>query len=503
MRRKNRSPEPTVQAHLDAIGPTDVSGWARLTSEPETRVSLILLIDGEIVARSTADRFRHDLADSTFCGHHGFRIPIPEQWFDGKEHTIQVVIDGAAADYPVVGTLLQKQRQTLQEQKRGWTGLYERALAACKEDKVDTVRLSIIMPTFNRAARMEKTCRGLLRLAQDLPVELIVVDDGSTDQTQAALRRLEGDFPDRVRSQRISNSGPGRARNIGAAMANGAILLFMGDDTEPVDQNFLATHILFHAKKPDRHVAVLGKTRWRDHSEQPTSFVMKRVQGEGQQQFGYQYMRPYHVYDWQLFYSSNVSVKRDVVADWMEEGFSADFTLAAYEDPEFAYRMEKAFGRFEVHYAPSAVLAHDHPYTVESFLRRQGNAGRMAYVFVGKHPEVAHRIGVDALMSALQSPQPYNSPDLYVSVIAGIKAAAQLAESDYAPGSQNWHGIALDAVFELAYHEGFLAAIAQHDPTLNYAAGLRYAIESFRKNISGALTQELFGDQRFLAEVNL
>ena len=152
-------------------------------------------------------------------------------------------------------------------------------------------------------------------------------------------------------------------------------------------------------------------------------------------------------------------------------------------------------------YAPSAVLTHDHPYTVESFLRRQSNAGRMAYVFITRHSEVAERIGVEGLLDALHLPESFANPDLYVAVIEGIKAAAQLAEADFSPGSQNWHGVALDAVFDLAYHQGFTSAAIAADPSLNHPAALRHALDTFRQNVSGALVQELFGDMPF-AEPN-
>ena len=341
-KRGARTLVPTIEGHLDLIGPTEVSGWARQDNHPQSVVSVGLIVDGERVAECAADRFRPDLVDADHDGRHGFRLRIPEHLLDGEEHELRVVVDGTHGDYPVVGSLLETHSRKLTADLRVWRNLHQRACHAVKDR---SVYLSIIMPTYNRSARMERTCRHMLKLAQDLPVEIVVVNDGSSDQTCAALQRLEADFPGRVRWATIDNSGPGQARNVGASMARGDVVLFVGDDTEPVDTNFLATHILFHAERPQANLAVLGKTRWSDHPDDPVSFVMERVQGEGQQQFGYRYMKPYHTYDWQLFYSSNVSVKRSLVSDWMADGFSSDFTLAAFEDPEFAYRMHKQIGR--------------------------------------------------------------------------------------------------------------------------------------------------------------
>lgn len=82
--------------------------------------------------------------------------------------------------------------------------------------------VSVIVPTFNRADWLEATVRSALGQTRP-PLEVIVVDDGSTDRTEAVARGL----PAPVRYLRQANAGVGAARNTGAAAATGDYLAFL------------------------------------------------------------------------------------------------------------------------------------------------------------------------------------------------------------------------------------------------------------------------------------
>lgn len=88
--------------------------------------------------------------------------------------------------------------------------------------------MSVVIATRDRAPLLGEAARSIL--AQDYtPLELILVDDGSIDDTPALLNRLEEDA--RVRSLRLDTpTGPAAARNAGAETARGELLLFEDDD---------------------------------------------------------------------------------------------------------------------------------------------------------------------------------------------------------------------------------------------------------------------------------
>lgn len=84
---------------------------------------------------------------------------------------------------------------------------------------------SVVIPTYNRAAVLADALDSAL--AQTLPpVEIIVVDDGSTDDTPAAVQRYAG----RITYLRQPNAGPAAARNRGIDMARGQYIAFLDSD---------------------------------------------------------------------------------------------------------------------------------------------------------------------------------------------------------------------------------------------------------------------------------
>jgi hypothetical protein len=92
-------------------------------------------------------------------------------------------------------------------------------------------KVSVVVNTYNRAAQVGKAIESVLsQSAADL--ELIVVDDGSTDDTQAVLA---GMADARMRCVRHSNRGLSASRNVGAREARGDWLLFLDDDDRLCD----------------------------------------------------------------------------------------------------------------------------------------------------------------------------------------------------------------------------------------------------------------------------
>ena len=95
-------------------------------------------------------------------------------------------------------------------------------MAAC-------VRASIVVPTYNRAARIGYCLEALRKQDCSVEFEVIVVNDGSTDDTLQILKQYQG-----VRVISQANAGPAAARNRGVQEASGEFVLFTDDDCEPV-----------------------------------------------------------------------------------------------------------------------------------------------------------------------------------------------------------------------------------------------------------------------------
>jgi glycosyltransferase involved in cell wall biosynthesis len=85
-------------------------------------------------------------------------------------------------------------------------------------------RVSVIIPTFNRMEMLADTIRTVE--AQSYPnIEIIVVDDGSTDGTRERFERLPN-----IVYRHQENAGPSAARNKGIKQATGKYLAFLDSD---------------------------------------------------------------------------------------------------------------------------------------------------------------------------------------------------------------------------------------------------------------------------------
>ncbi len=88
-----------------------------------------------------------------------------------------------------------------------------------------SILVSVVIPTYNRAPILSRTIQNVLDQTYS-NIELIVVDDGSTDETLAVLEK----FRDRVRVIQQANAGPAAARNRGLEAARGEIIAFQDSD---------------------------------------------------------------------------------------------------------------------------------------------------------------------------------------------------------------------------------------------------------------------------------
>jgi len=120
--------------------------------------------------------------------------------------------------------------------------------------------ISVIIPTFNRAHVLPQAIRSVLA-QQDVDFELIVVDDGSTDDTRETVnveRQTENDtasskgrspFPV-PRYFRQENRGPSAARNLGIKESKGEWIAFLDSDDEWIPGK-LAAQLEFFRANPD------------------------------------------------------------------------------------------------------------------------------------------------------------------------------------------------------------------------------------------------------------
>jgi glycosyltransferase involved in cell wall biosynthesis len=128
-----------------------------------------------------------------------------------------------------------------------------------------TPLVSVIVPAFNAGRYIDATLASILAQGY-APLEIIVVDDGSTDDTPARVRA----YGSRVRYYRQNNSGGcSKPRNLGIDVARGDVLSFFDSD-DLMCAGRVARHVDFLGRHPDVGLVFSNYRRFSE-TEQPGS----------------------------------------------------------------------------------------------------------------------------------------------------------------------------------------------------------------------------------------
>jgi glycosyltransferase involved in cell wall biosynthesis len=134
--------------------------------------------------------------------------------------------------------------------------------------------VSTIIPVHNRPLLLRQAVESVLAQTYR-PIEIIIVDDGSTDDTPHSIAALAGGYPSIVQELRIANGGPGAAREAGRVVASGEFIQYLDSDDLLLPRKFelqvggLRAH-------PECDVAY-GRTRFYRVGESPGNMSWKRT----------------------------------------------------------------------------------------------------------------------------------------------------------------------------------------------------------------------------------
>ncbi|MFF5565789.1 glycosyltransferase [Streptomyces sp. NPDC012623] len=215
--------------------------------------------------------------------------------------------------------------------------------------------ISVIVPTFNRCEHLAATLASLA--AQTLPrdrFEVIVCDDGSTDDTYEVCLRFRDELRLRYRYQEDLGFRAAAARNGGARVAAAEVLLFLDTGTL-AGPDLLAGHLAAHEAAPPAGLAVAGYTYCYHpygsppglagllEAHSPAEVVRRHGEDAAFQDWrhdelvrlGFDLGR--HGLPWIMFWSMNCSVSAREF--WRAGGFCESFDRWGVEDMEFGFRL--------------------------------------------------------------------------------------------------------------------------------------------------------------------
>ncbi len=202
-----------------------------------------------------------------------------------------------------------------------------------------SVLFSIVVPTYNREKFIYSTIGSLLKQRYG-DFEIIVVDDGSTDQTESVVRSIADA---RVRYYRKENGERGAARNFGALQAKGDYINFFDSDdiAYPDHLNLAFNKISMHGNMEIFHFA------YDVVDEQGNTLHTKRA---GEQTINNSLINGNHLS------CDCVFVRRDIA---LQFPFNEDRRLSASEDYELWLRIAARFPFRSFAEVTTAIVNHD------------------------------------------------------------------------------------------------------------------------------------------------
>ncbi len=177
---------------------------------------------------------------------------------------------------------------------------------------------TVVIPTYNRLDTL-RLCLKSLEMQTTASFKVIVIDDGSSDGTAAALAEIQQSSPLQLRVMYQKNAGPARARNVAIEQVTTPLCLLIGDDIL-ASPGLLESHMRFHHANPESGAVALGWTKWDETYQEITPF-MRWYEAI---QFRYDRLAAGEPPTWKHFYTSNLSFKSTLLqTNRFDERFKA------------------------------------------------------------------------------------------------------------------------------------------------------------------------------------
>ncbi|MEM7165885.1 MAG: glycosyltransferase family 2 protein [Planctomycetota bacterium] len=240
-------------------------------------------------------------------------------------------------------------------------------------------KITVIVPTCNRAAKIEQCLVGLA--AQEYSAfDVIIVDDGSTDGTPEQVKAFADAHPQLTVRCLVNetNIGANPSRNRGIAAADGEFAAFLDDDCVPFPEWLREISTPFD--DPTVGVVVGGV-----YNVPPRNIYELTLKGT--QLLPHRGPAP-------RILAGNMCVRRQLLLEYgLDEDRQThaktasgeiDMSVSGRGDEEGLYLELKAAG-YQALAVPSARVSHDHPHSQRSFLRQAFRGGRSAARLVYKY----------------------------------------------------------------------------------------------------------------------
>lgn len=188
-------------------------------------------------------------------------------------------------------------------------------------------KVSVIIPTYNRAHLIERSINSVLHQTFD-DLELIVVDDASTDNTSSVISKITDKRLRYFRNEK--NIGPSKSRNKGIELAKGELIAFQDSDDEWCRDKLEKQINLLNSSSSEAAAVYCGMEFFNFETREKIGEDLREVDFREVFKNGLHFLTPANV---------TVLIKKEV----LNEVGKFDERLHAMEDTELAIRVSKKY----------------------------------------------------------------------------------------------------------------------------------------------------------------
>lgn len=228
----------------------------------------------------------------------------------------------------------------------------------------------IVIPNYNSGPLVLRTVEAMLSQTtdQDTSLEIVVVDDGSTDDSAG---KIEQSFGNRISLIRLGrNQGRSTARNAGVSATKSDLIVFVDSDCIPLGDQFISSHLATFAQGAEisfGNITTPGPGFW-DRLQRDSARWRLEALNAGEL--------------W-TFTTQNVAITRQLFET--AGGFNPVFDRHGFEDRDLFIKGAKLGAR--VAFTEEAKVLHADKISLASVSRKLGDAGRhVAWEFDDLHP---------------------------------------------------------------------------------------------------------------------
>jgi len=212
------------------------------------------------------------------------------------------------------------------------------------------MKISVIIPAYNAHKTIQKCLEGVLSQKTNNEYEVIVVDDGSSDDTVKIIEK----FPVRLIKQK--HQGPAKARNLGAKKSKGNIIIFTDSDCIP-PENWLKE--LTKPFSDSEIVGVSGTYKTKNKEK-----ILARLEGY-QIEERHEKMKMMDKID--FVGTFNCAYRKNIFFKY--GGFNTKFKTSSGEDPDLSFKIYK--GGYKIIFQPTAFVYHYHVDSLTKYLKQK------------------------------------------------------------------------------------------------------------------------------------